>query len=74
MMPRYADFMYSLGLLDEFQSAYFNQQAMKAIEFILQKKFFEAFNLSVIFVLYIQYFVFIILFIEKKKFFKGFVG
>ena len=46
MMPKYADFMYNLGLLDESESAYFQNQAMKATQFIQQKQYFEAFKVS----------------------------
>lgn len=45
MMPQYADFMYNLGLLDESQSGYFQDQAMKATQFIQQKQYFEAFKI-----------------------------
>ncbi|XP_076472382.1 putative serine carboxypeptidase CPVL [Babylonia areolata] len=43
MFPRYADFMFNLGLLDESQAAYFGNQALKATEFIKQKQYMEAF-------------------------------
>ena len=46
MMPKYADFMYNLGLLDESESAYFKDQTMKATEFIKQKQYFEAFKVG----------------------------
>ena len=46
MMPKYADFMYNLGLLDESESAYFKDQTMKAAEFIKQKQYFEAFKVG----------------------------
>ena len=45
-MPKYADFMYNLGLLDESESSYFKDQTMKATEFIKQKQYFEAFKVG----------------------------
>ena len=48
MMPKYADFMYNLGLLDESQSAYFQDQAMKATKFIEQKQYMEAFKVCAV--------------------------
>ncbi|KAK7110316.1 probable serine carboxypeptidase CPVL [Littorina saxatilis] len=45
MMPKYADFMYNLGMLDESQSAYFQDQAMKATQLIKQKQYMDAFKI-----------------------------
>lgn len=46
MMPQYATFMYSLGLLDERQRAYFQSQADKAVAYITDKKFMDAFKVK----------------------------
>lgn len=43
MMPQYATFMYSLGLLDEQQRAYFQSMSDKAVVYINDKKFLDAF-------------------------------
>ncbi|KAL8558529.1 hypothetical protein ACOMHN_038853 [Nucella lapillus] len=43
MVPKYADFMFNLGLLDEPQSAYFRNETTKAVQLIQQKQFYQAF-------------------------------
>lgn len=45
MMPQYATFMYSLGLLDERQRAYFQSQSDIAVADITDKKFMDAFKI-----------------------------
>ncbi|XP_063421347.1 probable serine carboxypeptidase CPVL [Mytilus trossulus] len=43
MMPQYATFMYSIGLLDEKQRAFFQSQSDKAAAYINDRKFLDAF-------------------------------
>lgn len=43
MMPQYATYLYSIGLLDEYQRAYFQSMTDKAVAYINDKKFLDAF-------------------------------
>jgi hypothetical protein len=45
-MGQYAPFMYSIGLLDEKQRAYFQDMTDKATVYIRDKNFKSAFNVS----------------------------
>ena len=72
MMPKYADFMYNLGLLDESQTAYFQSQAMKATEFMEQKQYFEAFKVGLW--LFFVLFFFVCVFLLLLLFFGGAEG
>lgn len=48
MMGQYATFMYSIGLLDEKQRAFFQQMTDKATMYIRGKKFNEAFKVTIV--------------------------
>ena len=43
MMGQYADLMFQIGMLDEKQRDYFQAQSDKAVAFIKDKKFYDAF-------------------------------
>ncbi|KAJ8313565.1 hypothetical protein KUTeg_008126 [Tegillarca granosa] len=45
MMGQYASFMYSIGLLDEQQRGYFQAMTDKAVAYINDKQYFEAFKI-----------------------------
>ncbi|XP_025093582.1 probable serine carboxypeptidase CPVL [Pomacea canaliculata] len=45
MMPKYADFMFNLGLLDENQRDYFQSMTDKAVVYIQNQQYLEAFKL-----------------------------
>ena len=44
MMPEYATFMYSIGMLDDKQRQYFQSMSDKAVAYIKQKNFGAAFQ------------------------------
>lgn len=46
MMTQYADFMYNIGMLDEDQRDYFQGYAKQAVQFIQNKQFRKAFDVS----------------------------
>ena len=48
MMGQYATFMYSIGLLDEKQRAFFQEMTDKATMYIRGKKFDEAFKVTIV--------------------------
>ena len=47
MMPQYATYLYSIGLLDEYQRAYFQSMSEKAVAYINDKKFLDAFMVNI---------------------------
>lgn len=49
MMTQYADFMYNIGMLDEDQRDYFQGYAKQAVQFIQNKQFRKAFDVSSMF-------------------------
>ena len=46
MMPQYADFMYNIGMLDEAERDYFQGYAKQAVDYIKNKEFGKAFDVS----------------------------
>lgn len=46
MMPKYADFMFNLGLLDENQRDYFQSMTDKAVVYIQNQQYLEAFKVK----------------------------
>ena len=46
MMSQYATYLYSIGLLDEYQRAYFQSMSDKAVVYINSKQFLKAFMVN----------------------------
>lgn len=46
MMAAYSDFLFNIGMLDENQAAYFQEQTDKALDLIKDKQFAKAFKVK----------------------------